>query len=97
MPPTQGMLGAHAGNMVAQTANQTPFMAQKQFPANTNAMNVNMGQPNAQAAVSQVHTCTHVPKVTSFRMAISPLNMFCPCLCACNLSFPSSSRTLTSP
>lgn len=72
MPPTQGMLGAHAGNMAAQKANQTPFMAQPQFPANTNALNVNMGQPNAQAAVSQVHTCTHVPKVTSFCMAIFP-------------------------
>uniref|UniRef100_A0A8C2I4F5 histone acetyltransferase n=1 Tax=Cyprinus carpio TaxID=7962 RepID=A0A8C2I4F5_CYPCA len=53
MHPTQSMLGAHGGNMVAQTANQTQFMAQPQFPANTNAMNVNMGQPNTQAAVSQ--------------------------------------------
>uniref|UniRef100_A0A671QLR5 histone acetyltransferase n=1 Tax=Sinocyclocheilus anshuiensis TaxID=1608454 RepID=A0A671QLR5_9TELE len=53
MSPTQSMLGAHGGNMVAQTANQTQFMAQPQFPANTNAMNVNMGQPNAQAGVSQ--------------------------------------------
>uniref|UniRef100_A0A671QL01 histone acetyltransferase n=1 Tax=Sinocyclocheilus anshuiensis TaxID=1608454 RepID=A0A671QL01_9TELE len=59
MSPTQSMLGAHGGNMVAQTANQTQFMAQPQFPANTNAMNVNMGQPNAQAGVSQVRTCTH--------------------------------------
>ncbi|XP_052395176.1 CREB-binding protein isoform X6 [Carassius gibelio] len=53
MPPTQSMLGAHGGNTVAQTANQTQFTAQPQFPANTNAMNVNMGQPNTQAAVSQ--------------------------------------------
>uniref|UniRef100_A0A672TDE0 histone acetyltransferase n=1 Tax=Sinocyclocheilus grahami TaxID=75366 RepID=A0A672TDE0_SINGR len=58
MPPTQSMLGAHGGKMVAQTANQTQFMAQPQFPTNTNAMNVNMGQPNTQAAVSQVRTCT---------------------------------------
>uniref|UniRef100_A0A672TB37 histone acetyltransferase n=1 Tax=Sinocyclocheilus grahami TaxID=75366 RepID=A0A672TB37_SINGR len=48
MPPTQSMLGAHGGKMVAQTANQTQFMAQPQFPTNTNAMNVNMGQPNTQ-------------------------------------------------
>lgn len=60
MPPTQSMLGAHGGNMVAQTPNQTQFMAQPQFPANTNAMNVNMGQPNAQAAVSQVRACTYI-------------------------------------
>ncbi|XP_051550123.1 CREB-binding protein-like isoform X2 [Myxocyprinus asiaticus] len=53
IPQTQGMLGAHGRNMVAQTANQTQFMSQAQFPANTSAMNVNMGQPNAQAAVSQ--------------------------------------------
>uniref|UniRef100_A0A8C1Q9J3 histone acetyltransferase n=1 Tax=Cyprinus carpio TaxID=7962 RepID=A0A8C1Q9J3_CYPCA len=53
MAPTQSLLGAHGGNMVAQTANQTQFMAQPQFPANTNAINVNMGQPNTQAAVSQ--------------------------------------------
>uniref|UniRef100_A0A671L6Q4 histone acetyltransferase n=1 Tax=Sinocyclocheilus anshuiensis TaxID=1608454 RepID=A0A671L6Q4_9TELE len=53
MPPTQSMLGAHGGKMVAQTANQTQFMAQPQFPTNTNAMNVNIGQPNTQAAVSQ--------------------------------------------
>ncbi|KAL0159862.1 hypothetical protein M9458_043587, partial [Cirrhinus mrigala] len=59
MPPTQSMLGAHGGNMVAQTPNQTPFMAQPQFPANTNAMNVNMGQPNAQAAVSQSDVIAH--------------------------------------
>uniref|UniRef100_A0A671QFD0 histone acetyltransferase n=1 Tax=Sinocyclocheilus anshuiensis TaxID=1608454 RepID=A0A671QFD0_9TELE len=66
MSPTQSMLGAHGGNMVAQTANQTQFMAQPQFPANTNAMNVNMGQPNAQAGVSQVRTCTHMEDNTGF-------------------------------
>ncbi|XP_051550734.1 histone lysine acetyltransferase CREBBP-like isoform X3 [Myxocyprinus asiaticus] len=53
MPQTQGMLGSHGGNMVAQTANQTQFIPQAQFPTNTNAMNVSMGQPNSQAAVSQ--------------------------------------------
>uniref|UniRef100_A0A673JEE7 histone acetyltransferase n=1 Tax=Sinocyclocheilus rhinocerous TaxID=307959 RepID=A0A673JEE7_9TELE len=60
MSPTQSMLGAHGGNMVAQTANQTQFMAQPQFPANTNAMNVNMGQPNAQAGVSQQQPNTNL-------------------------------------
>lgn len=50
MPQTQGMLGTHGG---------TQFVAQTQFPTNTNAMNVNMGQPNTQQAVSQVTACTH--------------------------------------
>lgn len=57
MAPAQGMMGPHGGNMVPQAANQTPFM--QQFSSNTNAMNVNMGQPNTQAAVPQVRQNTH--------------------------------------
>ncbi|XP_049329239.1 CREB-binding protein isoform X2 [Astyanax mexicanus] len=48
---TQGMMATHGGNMVAQAPNQTQFM--QQFPTNTNNINVNMGQPNTQAAVTQ--------------------------------------------
>ncbi|XP_066511309.1 CREB-binding protein-like [Hoplias malabaricus] len=47
----QGMMGGHSGNMVAQAPNQTQFM--QPFPTNTNTMNVNMGQPNTQATVTQ--------------------------------------------
>lgn len=74
MPQTQGMLGTHGGNMVAPT-NQTQFMAQTQFPAN--AMNVNMGQPNTQPAVSQVSARTYRPSEMSLGMTTSPLNLFC--------------------
>lgn len=65
MPQAQGMIAGHSGgNMVGQTASQGPFLPQTQFPpgsaavAATGAMNVNvgpgMGQPQAQAAVTQV-------------------------------------------
>ncbi|KAA0712353.1 CREB-binding protein [Triplophysa tibetana] len=60
MPPTQGMLGPHGGNMVASTK-QTQFVAQTQFPTNTNAMNANMGQPNTQQAVSQQQQNANLP------------------------------------
>ncbi|XP_078140564.1 CREB binding protein b isoform X2 [Centroberyx gerrardi] len=56
MPQAQGMMGTHANNMVAQPANQGPFLPQAQFPAAAGgAMNVNvgLGQPTAQAAVTQ--------------------------------------------
>lgn len=63
MPQAQGMIPGHS-NLVAQTANQGQFMCQTQFPpgsgavAPSNTMNVtvgpSMGQPPAQAAVSQV-------------------------------------------
>ncbi|KAF3844134.1 hypothetical protein F7725_016182 [Dissostichus mawsoni] len=60
----QGMIAAHGGaNMVGQTASQGQFLAQTQFPpgstavAATGALNVTvgpgMGQPPAQAAVTQ--------------------------------------------
>lgn len=57
------MAGHGGGNMVGQTSSQGPFLAQNQFPpgaavATTGAMNVTvgpgMGQPPAQAAVTQV-------------------------------------------
>lgn len=58
------MAGHGGGNMVGQTANQGQFLAQTQFPPGsaavtaTGAMNVTvgpgMGQPQAQAAVTQV-------------------------------------------
>lgn len=65
MPQTQGMIAGHGGsNMVGQTANQGQFLPQTQFPPGsasvtaTGAMNVTvgpgMGQPQAQAAVTQV-------------------------------------------
>ncbi|XP_061536690.1 CREB-binding protein isoform X2 [Phycodurus eques] len=64
MPQAQGMIASHnSGNMVGQTASQGQFMAQTQFPPGstavsaTGAMNVTlapgMGQPPAQAAVTQ--------------------------------------------
>nr|XP_021329191.1 CREB-binding protein isoform X4 [Danio rerio] len=59
--PTQGMLGAHGGNMVTQTPNQTQFMTQPPFPATTNTMNVNMGQPNSQTPVSQQQPNANLP------------------------------------
>lgn len=93
MPQAQGMLG---GNVVAPT-NQTQFMAQTQFPPNTNAMNVNMGQPNTQPAVSQVRASTRHPSVVSPGMTTSPLNPFLFPACVRPAFFPSSSRTLTYP
>lgn len=57
MPQTQGMMGSHANNMVAQPANQGQFLPQGQFPAPAGgAMNVNvgLGQPITQSAVTQV-------------------------------------------
>lgn len=64
MPQAQGMMAGHGGgNMVGQTASQGQFLAQTQFPpgaavAATGSMNVTvgpgMGQPAAQAAVTQV-------------------------------------------
>lgn len=57
MPQTQGMMGSHANNMVPQPANQGQFMSQGQFTAAVGgAMNVNvgLGQPKTQPAVSQV-------------------------------------------
>lgn len=59
------MMAGHGGggNMVGQTASQGQFLAQTQFPpgaavATTGGMNVTvgpgMGQPPAQAAVTQV-------------------------------------------
>uniref|UniRef100_A0A671WFZ0 histone acetyltransferase n=1 Tax=Sparus aurata TaxID=8175 RepID=A0A671WFZ0_SPAAU len=64
MPQAQGMMAGHGGgNMVGQTASQGQFLAQTQFPpgsaavAATGAMNVTVGpgigQPPAQAAVTQ--------------------------------------------
>ena len=55
MPQNQGMMGSHANNMVAQPANQGQFLPQGQFTAAAGgAMNVGMGQPISQAAVTQV-------------------------------------------
>ncbi|KAM9314702.1 CREB-binding protein isoform 2-T2 [Pholidichthys leucotaenia] len=65
MPQAQSMMPGHSGgNMVGQTANQGQFLPQNQFPPGsaavtaTGAMNVTvvpgMGQPQAQAAVTQV-------------------------------------------
>ncbi|TMS15573.1 CREB-binding protein [Larimichthys crocea] len=56
MPQTQGMMGSHANNMVAQPTNQGQFLPQGQFTAAAGgAMNVNvgLGQPITQAAVTQ--------------------------------------------
>lgn len=65
MPQAQGMMAGHGGaNMVGQTASQGQFLAQTQFPpgsaavATPGTMNVTvgsgLGQPQAQAAVTQV-------------------------------------------
>ncbi|XP_077426453.1 histone lysine acetyltransferase CREBBP isoform X2 [Vanacampus margaritifer] len=65
MPQAQGMIASHnSGNMVGQTASQGQFMAQTQFPPGstavsaTGAMNVTLaagiGQPPAQAPVTQL-------------------------------------------
>ncbi|KAJ7989327.1 hypothetical protein DPEC_G00303390 [Dallia pectoralis] len=57
MPQAQGMMGQHANSMVGQTANQSQFIPQSQFPPSAppgGGMGVNMGpmgQP--QAAVTQ--------------------------------------------
>nr|XP_046272094.1 CREB binding protein b isoform X2 [Scatophagus argus] len=56
MPQTQGMMGSHTNNMVAQPANQGQFLPQGQFNAAAGgAMNVNvgLGQPITQASVTQ--------------------------------------------
>ncbi|KAL4658138.1 CREB-binding protein [Arapaima gigas] len=55
MPQPQAMMGNHTNNMVGQTANQTQFVPQNQFPPSNGAMNVNvgLGQPVGQAAVTQ--------------------------------------------
>lgn len=62
MPQAQGMLGAHGGggSMVGQTANQNSQFhpPQTPFPPSAsgamNANNLGLGQPPAQAAVTQV-------------------------------------------
>ncbi|XP_033976318.1 CREB-binding protein isoform X2 [Trematomus bernacchii] len=72
MPQAQGMIAAHGGaNMVGQTASQGQFLAQTQFPpgstavAATGALNVTvgpgMGQPPAQAAVTQQQQGANLP------------------------------------
>lgn len=71
MPQTQGMLAGHGGsNMVGQTASPGQFLSQTQFAPGsaavtaTSAMNVTIGpgigQPQAQAPVTQVRqgVCT---------------------------------------
>lgn len=57
MPQAQGMMGSHANSMVAQPTNQGQFLPQGQFTAAAGgAMNVNvgLGQPITQPAVTQV-------------------------------------------
>uniref|UniRef100_A0A3P8Z3W4 histone acetyltransferase n=1 Tax=Esox lucius TaxID=8010 RepID=A0A3P8Z3W4_ESOLU len=68
MPQAQGMLGAHGGgSMVGQTANQNsqflPPQTQTPFSASgaLNANHVGMGQPQAQAAVTQQQQSSNLP------------------------------------
>ncbi|XP_070837819.1 CREB binding protein b isoform X4 [Chaetodon trifascialis] len=64
MPQTQGMMGSHANNMVAQPANQGQFLPQGQFAAAAGgAMNVNvgLGQPITQTAVTQQPQNSNLP------------------------------------
>uniref|UniRef100_A0A7N9AR50 histone acetyltransferase n=1 Tax=Mastacembelus armatus TaxID=205130 RepID=A0A7N9AR50_9TELE len=64
MPQAQGMMGGHANNMVAQSANQAQFLPQGQFSAAAGgAMNVNvgLGQPIAQTAVTQQPQNSNLP------------------------------------
>lgn len=73
MPQPPSMMGAHANNLMAQAPAQNQFLAQNQFPASSGAMSVNsvaMGQPVAQASVSQ----GQVPNAA----LPSPLNMLGP-------------------
>uniref|UniRef100_A0A3Q3Q8H8 histone acetyltransferase n=1 Tax=Monopterus albus TaxID=43700 RepID=A0A3Q3Q8H8_MONAL len=61
---TQGMMGGHANNMVSQPTNQGQFLQQGQFPATAGgAMNVNvgLGQPISQAAVTQQPQNSNLP------------------------------------
>lgn len=70
MPQTQGMMGSHANNMVPQPANQGQFMSQSQFTAAAGgAMNVNvgLGQPVTQPAVTKVGYVCCVPIFLCFR------------------------------
>ncbi|KAM4631752.1 CREB-binding protein [Discoglossus pictus] len=54
MSQPQSMMGAHTNNMMGPTQTQSPFMQQGQFPANTGALGVTLGQIGAAAAaVSQ--------------------------------------------
>uniref|UniRef100_W5M4A1 histone acetyltransferase n=1 Tax=Lepisosteus oculatus TaxID=7918 RepID=W5M4A1_LEPOC len=66
MPQAQGIMGAHTNSMVGQTANQNQFMPQNQFPPSSGSMNVNvtMGQPSAQAAVTQPGQNANLPMNT---------------------------------
>ncbi|MBV94485.1 CREB-binding protein, partial [Eschrichtius robustus] len=61
MPQPPNMMGTHANNMMAQGPAQNQFLPQNQFPSSSGALNVNsvgMGQPAAQASVSQTPTPT---------------------------------------
>uniref|UniRef100_A0A8D0CUE5 histone acetyltransferase n=1 Tax=Sander lucioperca TaxID=283035 RepID=A0A8D0CUE5_SANLU len=60
MPQTQGMMGSHANNMVAQPANQGQFLPQGQFTGSMN-LNVGLGQPISQAAVTQQPQNSNLP------------------------------------
>jgi len=75
MPQTQGMMGSHANNMVAQPANQGQFLQQGQFTASAGgAMNVNVGvgQPITLASVTQVRIVT----LCSTFLVLSELHAF---------------------
>ncbi|KAF3846355.1 hypothetical protein F7725_003433 [Dissostichus mawsoni] len=76
IPQTQGMMGSHANNMVAQPANQGQFLPQGQFTAATGGamnVNVNLGQPITQSAVKQ-------PQNSNLPLnALGPLGSKLPC------------------
>uniref|UniRef100_A0A674ES06 histone acetyltransferase n=1 Tax=Salmo trutta TaxID=8032 RepID=A0A674ES06_SALTR len=92
MPQVQGMMGQHANSMVGQTANQSQFMPQSQFSPNTapgGGMIMNnlgsLGQPQAQAAVTQVRRET----LTQMGLVICCIDNLCCCVLQICLSAPS--------
>ncbi|XP_049901287.1 CREB-binding protein [Epinephelus moara] len=83
MPQAPGMMAGHGGgNMVGQTASQGQFLAQTQFPPGstavtaTGAMNVTvgpgMGQPPAQAAVTQQQQQSANPPMNALGPSLGP-------------------------
>lgn len=72
MPQAQGLMAGH-NNMVGQTASQGQFMTQTQFPPGSGAsgaMSVaagpGMGQPPAQAAITQVRCAARSEEPVGF-------------------------------
>ncbi|XP_016890788.1 CREB-binding protein isoform X2 [Cynoglossus semilaevis] len=83
MPQAQGMMAGHSGgNIVGQTANQGQFLAQTPFPPGSNGVagtgtiiptvGPNMGQPQAQAAVTQQQQQNANPPTNALGSSLGP-------------------------